>query len=226
MSYALMSSGGKDALLALDRARRSGREVSLLVSLYDGATSRIRYHGVRKQLIDLQATALGIELLALPVPPGGYEPVFNDALRNLRTRGIRGIIFGNISLDDVRAWYEQRVVAAGLEHVEPLWGDPAVEVAWEVVERGFRAVIVSVNLGEHAIRFLGKEFDADLVTQISVSDQLDPSGERGEYHTFVFDGPDFSHPVGFTKGPTFEEDGHRMLDLLPPNGTLATAAAP
>lgn len=225
MSYALMSSGGKDAMLALDRARRAGYHVPLLVSLYDGATSRVRYHGVRKQLLDLQATALDLELLALPVPPGGYEPVFNDALRNLRARGIRGVVFGNISLADVRAWYEQRVVAADLEHVEPLWGDPAVEIAWEVVERGFRPIIVSVNLAEHAIPFLGREFDADLVTQISVQDQLDPSGERGEYHTFVFDGPDFAHPVGFTTGQTIEEDGHRILDLLPPNGSLATAGA-
>jgi uncharacterized protein (TIGR00290 family) len=219
MSYALMTSGGKDAMLALDRARRTGLDVSLLVSLYDGATSRIRFHGVRRQLLDLQAAALGMEVLALPVPPGGYEPVFNDALDALRARGLSGVIFGNISLADVRAWYEQRVVAAGLEHVEPLWGGPAVEVAWEVVERGFRALVVSVNLEERATTFLGREFDADLVTQISVIDRLDPSGERGEYHTFVFDGPDFAHPVGFTRGQPMELEGHRVLDLLPPNGS-------
>jgi uncharacterized protein (TIGR00290 family) len=222
MAYALMTSGGKDAVLALDRARRAGREISLLVSLYDGTTSRVRFHELRKQLLELQADALGIESLTVPVPPGGYEPVFNDALRNLRARGLTGIIFGNISLADVRAWYEERVVAAGLEHIEPLWGDPAVEIAWEVVERGFRAIVVSVNLAEGATRFLGREFDADLVTQMSVIDHLDPAGERGEYHTFVFDGPDFAHAVGFTRGQEVEHDGHRYLDLLPPNGSLAT----
>ena len=218
-----MSSGGKDAVLALDRARRAGRDVQLLVTLYDGATSRVRYHGLRKQLLELQASALGLDLLALPVPPGGYEPIFNDALRNLQERGVTGVIFGNISLADVRAWYEGRVVAAGLEHVEPLWGDPAVEVAWEVVERGFRAIVVSVNLDEGATSFLGREFDADLVTQISVIDKLDPSGERGEYHTFVFDGPDFENPVGFTRGQALEAEGHRFLDLIPPNGSIPSA---
>jgi uncharacterized protein (TIGR00290 family) len=223
MAYALMTSGGKDAVLALDRARRAGRDVSLLVTLYDGATSRVRFHGLRKQLLELQAGALGLELLALPVPPGGYEPVFNDALQHLRTRGLTGVVFGNISLADVRNWYEERVVAAGLEHIEPLWGGPAVEIAWEVVERGFRALVVSVNLEEGATSFLGREFDADLVTQISVIDHLDPSGERGEYHTFVFDGPDFAHTVGFTRGQPIEHEGHRYLDLLPPNGSLATA---
>jgi uncharacterized protein (TIGR00290 family) len=222
MAYALMTSGGKDAVLALDRAQRAGHEVTLLVSLYDGTTSRIRFHGLRKQLLNMQADALGIESLAVPVPPGGYEPVFNDALRNLRARGLTGVIFGNISLPDVRAWYEERVVAAGLEHLEPLWGDPAVEIAWEVVERGFRALVVSVNLAERATSFLGREFDADLVTQMSVIDHLDPAGERGEYHTFVFDGPDFAHTVGFTRGQEIEHDGHRYVDLLPPNGTLAT----
>jgi uncharacterized protein (TIGR00290 family) len=226
MAYALMTSGGKDAVLALDRARRAGHDVPLLVTLYDGTSSRIRYHGLRRQLLDLQAAALGVDLLALPVPPGGYEPVFNDALRSLKERGLTGVIFGNISLADVRAWYEERVVAADLEHVEPLWGGPAVEVAWEVVERGFRALVVSVNLDERATSFLGREFDADLVTQISVIGKLDPSGERGEYHTFVFDGPDFAHAVGFTRGQALEHEGHRFLDLLPPNGTLANAGRP
>ncbi len=217
MPYALMTSGGKDATLAFDRARRDGIDVRLLVSLYDGASSRIRFHEVRKQLIAHQSAALGLDLLAVPTPPEAFEPVFNDTLAALRDRDIEGVIFGNVHLTDVREWYERRVNAAGLEHVEPLWGDPAVEIAWEVVERGYRAVVVSVNLRERATKFLGCEFDADLVTQISVVDHMDPCGERGEYHTFVFDGPEFQHPVGFTRGRIAEHDDHRFLDLLPMN---------
>jgi uncharacterized protein (TIGR00290 family) len=218
MPYALMTSGGKDATLALDRTRRDGLDVRLLVTLYDGAASRVRYHWVRRELLHDQARALGLELLAVPTPPDTYEPVFNDVLVRLRERGYEGVIFGNVHLADVRAWYERRVRAAGLKHVEPLWGEPSVEVAWTVVERGYRAVVVSVNLAERATRFLGCEFDADLVTQITVMEGLDPCGERGEYHTFVFDGPEFRHPVGFSRGQITETDGHRFVDLIPLNG--------
>jgi len=220
MPYALMTSGGKDATVALDRARREGLDVQFLAALYDGASGRIRYHGLRKQLLIEQANAMGLELLTAPTLPDAFEPVFNDMLDRLRERGATGVVFGNVSLVDVRAWYEERVRAAGLEHVEPLWGDPAVEIAWEVVERGYRAVITSVNLAQGAVPFLGREFDADLVTEISCMEGVDPCGERGEYHTYVFDGPEFSHPVGFTHGPTFEADGHRFLDLIPLNGQV------
>jgi len=220
MAYALMTSGGKDATLALDRARRDGIDVRLLVTLYDGATSRVRFHWVRQELLHDQARALGLELLAVPTPPETYEPVFNDVLLTLRERGFSGVVFGNVHLADVRQWYERRVRAAGLEHLEPLWGEPSVEVAWSVVERGYRAVVVSVNLAERAAEFLGREFDADLVTQISVIEDLDPCGERGEYHTFVFDGPEFQHPVGFSRGQLAETEGHRFVDLVPMNGGL------
>jgi uncharacterized protein (TIGR00290 family) len=210
-----MTSGGKDATLALERARRSGLDVRLLVSLYDGASRRVRFHNLRKELIADQAAALGLELLAVPTPHDAYEPVFNDTMIRLRERGIDTVAFGNVHLADVRQWYERRVHAAGLEHVEPLWGSPSVEVAWEVVERGYRALVVSVNVQEGATAFLGCEFDADLVTQLCVLDHVDPCGERGEYHTFVFDGPEFRHAIGFGRGAIAEVEGHRFLDLVP-----------
>ena len=222
MAYALMTSGGKDATLALDRARRAGADVRLLVTLYDGASSRVRFHWVRRQLLLAQARALALEPVVLPTPPDAFEPVFNDALQMLRERGVEGVIFGNVHLEDVRGWYEHRVRAAGLEHLEPLWGEPPVEVAWSVVERGYRAVVVSVNLADAAVPFLGREFDADLVTQIGVTDGLDACGERGEYHTFVFDGPEFAYPVGFARGAIAETEGHRFLDLMPLNGGLGS----
>jgi diphthamide synthase (EF-2-diphthine--ammonia ligase) len=89
-------------------------------------------------------------------------------------------------------------------------------LGWSTSSRS--AVVVSVNLAERATAFLGREFDADLVTQIGVTDGLDACGERGEYHTFVFDGPEFAHPVAFVRGATEEVEGHRFLDLMPLNG--------
>jgi len=218
MPYAVMTSAGKDATLALDRARREGLDVTTLACVYDGETERVRFHEVRQELIVRQAEALGLELVCTATSPDPFEAVFTRLLVSLRDEGIDGVIFGNIHLADVRAWYEERVRRVGLEHLEPLWGEPAVEIAWEVVERGYRAIIVSVDPARAAAPYLGREFDADVVTEIGVIEELDPCGERGEYHTYVFDGPEFAHPVGFSIGETLERNGHRYIDLLPGNG--------
>jgi uncharacterized protein (TIGR00290 family) len=213
-----MTSGGKDATIALDRARRDGLDVRYLATLYDASSERIRFHGLRRQLVADQARSLGLDAVLAPVPADGFESVFVHILGQLKDRGIEGIVFGNVHLADVRAWYEERVRAAGLDHVEPLWGEPGVEIAWEVVERGYRAVIVSVHLDHQAVPYLGREFDADVVTELSCQEFLDPCGERGEYHTFVFDGPAFERPIGFVRGTTSDAERHRYLDLLPLNG--------
>ena len=209
-----MSSGGKDGTLALDRARRQGLDVRYLVNIYEGSTGRVRFHGVRHEMIARQADALGLELVSAHTSPEPFEPVFLATLEALKRKGCPGVVFGNIHLADVRAWYEDRVLAAGLDHVEPLWGDPPIELLHEVVERGYRALLVSVDLAQGAARFIGRELDADLLTEIAITDDLDPCGERGEYHTFVFDGPTFRQPVAFSTNGTVDIDGHRFIDLL------------
>jgi len=191
-------------------------DVRYLVNIYHEPSDRARYQGVRRELIDQQARCLGLEPYMLPAAPGGFEPAFVEALRHLKAEGITGVIFGNIHLSDVRQWYEERVTREGLHHLEPLWGEPSIELAWEVVERGYLALVVSVKLDMEAVALLGREIDADFVTEVGCSDDIDPSGERGEYHTFVFDGPEFVTPVTFTRGDTLEVDGHRLLDLIPP----------
>jgi uncharacterized protein (TIGR00290 family) len=218
MALALMSSGGKDGTLALDRARRQGLDVQWLASVFEGNTGRLRFHGVPHQLLVTQARALGLEPVLTRTHPDTFEVAFRRLLEDLRVRGCTGVLFGNVSLGDVRAWYEERVTAAGLTHLEPLWGEPSMELVYEVVERGYRALVVAVNVGMRATRFLGRELDADLLTEIGITDDLDPCGERGEYHTFVFDGPEFRAPVGFTIGNRLEREGHRFLDLRPANG--------
>jgi uncharacterized protein (TIGR00290 family) len=215
MPYALMSSGGKDGTLALDRARRRGLDVRWLASVFEGETGRVRLHGIRHELLAAQAKSLGLEPVLVRTQAESFEPTFGRLLADLAGRGCTGVLFGNISLGDVRAWYEERVTGAGLEHVELIWGEPAMELAYEVVERGYRALVVSVHLRMRAVPFLGRELDADLLTEIGITDDLDPCGERGEYHTFVFDGPEFHNPVPFTIGERVEREGHRYLDLVP-----------
>lgn len=215
MTYALMSSGGKDSTLALDRARREQLDVRFFVNIYDSATQRVRFHGVRRDLIEFQAQALGLEPIMKEAGEDGFESAFSDVLQQLKQRDVAGVVFGNVHSSDVRAWYEDRVRAAGLQHIEPLWGEPSIELAWEVVERGYQALIVSVDLAQGAAAFLQREFDADLVTDLGCSDDLDPGGEHGEYHTFTYDGPEFGHAVPFALGDTVEKKGHRFIDLQP-----------
>jgi uncharacterized protein (TIGR00290 family) len=215
VAYAVMSSAGKDCTLALDRARRRRIDVRWLANIYEGNTGRVRFHGVRRALVEAQARALGLEPVLGATHPDSFEAAFDRVLADLKVRGCTGVIFGNIHLTDVRDWYEQRVRAAGLEHVELLWGEPAIELLYEVVERGYHGLVVSVHLKEAAAEFLGRELDADLVTDLGITDNLDPCGERGEFHTFVYDGPEFRSPVRFEVGETLEREHHRFLDLVP-----------
>ena len=119
------------------------------------------------------------------------------------------------------AWYEERTSARGLTHVEPLWGTPTIEVAWEVVERGYRPLITSVDPTRRAAPYLGREFDADVVTGLGTTDDVDPSGEGGEFHTFVFEGPELRHTIAFTTGDELELEGYRVLDLVPDDQPVA-----
>jgi uncharacterized protein (TIGR00290 family) len=219
MTYALMSSGGKDSTLALDRAQRLGLDVRFLVNIYEGSSGRVRFHGVRHELIAAQADTLKLECIQAHTGPDAFEPVFLRVLDDLRARGCEGVVFGNIHLEDVRGWYEERVLAKGLKHVEPLWGEPAIELVHEVVERGYRAIVVGVDLKLPAADFLGRELDANLLTDIAIADGLDAAGERGEYHTFVYDGPAFAFPLLIRPGGHTELDGHRFMDLtlVPPS---------
>ncbi len=215
MTYALMSSGGKDCTLALDRVKRDGLEVPYLVTTYDRDSDRVPFHGTRRELIEAYADRLKLEPLLFPSGGEPFEETFEKLLDEVTSRGITGLVFGNIHLADVRAWYEDRVTAAGLEHVDPIWGEEPSHLIRESVERGFRSIIISVDLAQGAAELLGKEINQELIDQITNMPQLDACGERGEYHSFVFDGPLFSQPVEFDTGSVFESHNHKLLDLIP-----------
>jgi uncharacterized protein (TIGR00290 family) len=212
--YALATAAGKDATLALHRARAQGLEVPLAFCIYDPSSERIRFHGTRKSLVEAQASALALELLALPAGPDEFEPVFLDGLSRLKAMGAGGVVFGNIHLQDVRAWYEERTRRSGFKHLEPLWGQRPGELVREVLALGYRAQIVSVDLAQADASWAGQELTFSLVAQMEARG-TDPCGERGEYHTFVFDGPLFHSPVLVQTGEAVEQNGHRLVDLVP-----------
>lgn len=193
-TYAVCFSGGKDSMLALDRARRAGLRIARLVTLYDGATERVRFHAVPISVMRAQAEELGIPLSVFPTTPATFEVVFLAALAALRADGITGVIFGNIHLADVRAWYEERVRAAGLEHVEPLWGEAPGRLAREVLARGYTAVLTCIEEAKAEPAWLGQPLSEELIAAFERRG-IDLCGEYGEYHTLVTDGPLFRGPL-------------------------------
>lgn len=212
--YALMWSGGKDSYLALVRAKRQALGVTTLVNFYDGPTGRVRFHATRKELVAAQAFALGLRLHQHPTTADGYEAAFRGALRQLAATDCLGVVFGNIHLADVRAWFEERVRAQGLEHHEPLWGDPPAALLDEVVDSGACAVVTCVDTSALPASWLGRPIDEAFAADIARLPSVDACGERGEYHTFVYDGPLFAAPVAWQPGPIHEEGGFVQLELL------------
>jgi uncharacterized protein (TIGR00290 family) len=207
-----MWSGGKDGALALLRARARGLAVTRLVNFYDGESGRVRFHATRAVLIAAQASAIGIELRQIATSWPEYEPAFRDMLAGLRRDGFAGVLFGDIHLADVRTWYEERVQAAGLVHVEPLWGEPPAALLAEFVASGSRAVITCTEDGKLDESWLGRIIDDDFVRDIAAL-PIDPAGENGEYHSFAFAGPLFRTPVVWRPGERRRDGKFSQLDL-------------
>lgn len=209
---AISFSGGKDSILALDRAIRAGYSIDYLLTLYDAPTQRVRFHGVPIEHIQAQADALGIPLLSYPNTPTTFEPVFLQALNDLCQHGVTTIIFGNIHLADVRAWYEERTTAAGLIHREPLWAESPSVLVRECISLGYKARLTCIELARARPEWLGALLDEKLVEEFEEAG-IDPCGERGEYHTFVYAGPLFKRELPVRMGDTVEMGGFRMRDV-------------
>jgi uncharacterized protein (TIGR00290 family) len=207
-----MWSGGKDSALALDRAGRRGLAVTRLLSFYDSTTRRVRFHGTRVEMLEAQAAAVGIGLSAIATTWDEMEANLQRELASLREAGFAGVVFGDIHLADVRAWYEDRVTAAGLEHVEPIWGEPPRLLLDEFIASGGRAVITCVELAKLDKAWLGRITDERFANEIGPTG-ADPCGENGEYHSFAFAGPVFKHPLSWMAGERRLNSGFAQLDL-------------
>jgi uncharacterized protein (TIGR00290 family) len=208
-----MWSGGKDSALALNRARAAGLNVARLINFYDSATGRVRFHATPVTMLHAQAAAIGIELNAIGTPWPEMEARLETELRALRAEGFAGVVLGDIHLADVRAWYEERVRAAGLEHVEPLWGEAPLALVGEYVRSGGRAVVTCVDTARLDPAWLGRIVDERFVTDIATAG-VDPCGENGEFHTFAFAGPAFARPVEWRLGDRRAEGVFIQVDVI------------
>ncbi|WP_442781497.1 diphthine--ammonia ligase [Collimonas fungivorans] len=190
-------SGGKDSCLALWRARQSGVRIERLVTALDESGQRARSHGVPPVLLQAQADALGVPLVFYSASWQQYEEKFVAALRDAHGAGMRHAVFGDIDLQAHRDWEEKVCAQAGLQASLPLWNQPRRRLVDEFLALGFKALVVCVN-GRHLPQdFCGREFDAAFLADLPP--EVDACGENGEFHTFVYDGPAFAHPVPFRR---------------------------
>lgn len=196
-------SGGKDASLSLYKILQSGvYNVTHLLTSVNHAHNRVSMHGVRCSLLKAQAAAIGIPLKTIELPEqpdmNEYEQRMADAVQELKHADCTHSIFGDIFLDDLRAYREQKLSALDIQCVFPLWKINTAELVKEFIALGFKAVVVCVNE-----QYLDKSFCGRLIDESFVNDlptNVDPCGENGEYHSFVFEGPVFKEPLHFTKG--------------------------
>ncbi|MGI4833894.1 MAG: hypothetical protein ACRYFK_10580 [Janthinobacterium lividum] len=201
---ALMSwSGGKDSALALHHAQRdSRRRVAGLLTHVNAHSGRVAMHGVRTELLVAQAQRLGLPLqqLRLPENPSmaAYEQALGAMLAETRQQGIAEVVYGDIFLEDLRAYREQQLVRAGLRGVFPLWQRPGADLLREFLDLGFQAVVVCVSEQHLDASFCGRLLDRDFLRDLPPG--VDACGENGEYHSFVFDAPDFSGPIELVRG--------------------------
>ena len=223
-------SGGKDSALALRAVLLDpSLEVEALLTTVTREYDRISVHGVRRSLLHAQARALGLPLLEMEIPATcdneTYEAALADVLRAARERndGLHRCVFGDLFLEDVRRYREERLASLGMQPIFPLWGRDTSKLAREFIDDGFRAAVVCVDTTALDASFSGREYDASFLAELPPS--VDPCGENGEFHTFVFDGPLFPKRVDFTIGETVVRDERFVYTDLVPSIGAATQLA-
>jgi uncharacterized protein (TIGR00290 family) len=212
-------SGGKDATLALHELQASKHyQVTALLTSVTQEYDHITMHGVRRVLLERQARALSLPLhtvlISADTTDEEYRAKMREALQEHVDAGVSCVAFGDLFLEDVRRYREENLAELDLQAVFPLWRRDTTELAHSFIDAGFKAIITCVD-GQHLDgSFVGRRFDEQFLADLPPS--VDPCGENGEFHTFVYDGPIFSHGVGYTRGETVLRDDHfYYCDLLP-----------
>jgi uncharacterized protein (TIGR00290 family) len=211
-------SGGKDSAMALHALLRDPQfeVVSLLTTVTEGY-ERISMHGVRNELLRRQAESIGLPVEEVRIPPQCINPVYEarmaEAVLRFRDRGVLHFGFGDIFLEDLRAYREQKLMRANMTAVFPIWKIHTHELAARFLSDGFRAIAACIDPKKLDKSFAGRELDASFFRDLP--DGVDPCGENGEFHTFVFDGPIFRTRIPVQVGQVVERDSFLFCDLLP-----------
>jgi uncharacterized protein (TIGR00290 family) len=211
-------STGKDSAFALHTLRAQGTyEIVGLLTTVNQVHDRVAMHAVRRELLRAQAHAAGLPLFEVDLPypcsNAEYESLMQAFVTRAQALGVSAVAFGDLFLEDVRAYRERQLTGTGLAPVFPLWGKPTPALAREMIAAGLKAQLTCVDPKQIAKHFAGRSFDHRLLQELPAS--ADPCGERGEFHTFVWSGPMFAEPVAVHAGEVVEREGFVFADLLP-----------
>jgi len=219
---ALSWSGGKDSARALAQLRADGEAPGLLLATIDEASGRVTHHGVSRELLRAQAESAGLALAEVRVPRGAANDVYEERMRRAFAEPplseAEAVAFGDLFLEDLRAYREERLAAAGLAALFPIWGRDTAALAREIASGGYEATVVSVDPAALGPEWLGRSYDEGFLADLPAT--VDPCGERGEFHTFVTRCPAFEAPIEVEAGGRIDEDGFPRLELI----AAATAA--
>ncbi|MGH9714301.1 MAG: ATP-binding protein [Candidatus Acidiferrales bacterium] len=211
-------SSGKDSAWALHTIRESGElDVVALLTTVNRDHQRVAMHAVRQRLLELQAAEVGLPLVKVMIPSScrneTYEQVMGEAMAQARAEGVFHVIFGDLFLEDIRAYRERQLARCGMTPVFPLWRRDTSRLAEEMLAGGLRAYLTCVDPRKLDREFAGRWFDADLLAALPSS--VDPCGENGEFHTFACAGPMFGNAIQVGVGEIVERDGFVFADLVP-----------
>jgi uncharacterized protein (TIGR00290 family) len=214
-------SSGKDSTAALQAARADpALTVTRLLVTLNAEADRVAMHAVRRSLVEAQADRIGLPLhvveIPSPCPNEVYEEKMGGALTAAAAEGVEAMIFGDLFLEDIRAYREQALAGTGIRPLFPLWMRPTAALAREMIELGTKAILTCVDPSKLPPSFAGRAFDEQLLDDLPAD--VDPCGERGEFHTFVWDGPPFARPIEVRTGEVVTRDGFVFCDVLPGHG--------
>jgi uncharacterized protein (TIGR00290 family) len=210
-------SSGKDSAWSLHVLRRRGEyEVAGLLTTFNQEAGRVAMHAVRRELVERQATAAGLPLWAVPLPwpcsNEQYEGLMAQACEKAVAEGIEGVAFGDLFLEDVRAYRVKQMNGTGLEPIFPVWGMPTRELAREMIAAGVRAKLTCVDTKKLDRSFVGRDFDEALLADLP--EGVDPCGERGEFHSFVYAGPMLNAALPVKVGETVVREQFVFADVI------------
>lgn len=209
-------SSGKDSAWSLHVLKqRQEFEVVGLMTTVNEVHQRVAMHAVRTELLEAQADAVGLPLWKIPIPSPcsntEYEAAMRSVLEKAKSEGISGVAFGDLFLEDIRRYREKFLSGTEISPVFPIWSMPTKELARDMVAAGLRARLTCVDPKQLSGSFVGREFDSGFLSDLPAG--VDPCGERGEFHTFAYDGPMFRHAIPVRVGETVERDGFVFADL-------------
>ncbi|MDI6890045.1 MAG: diphthine--ammonia ligase [Thermodesulfovibrionales bacterium] len=207
-------SGGKETSLACYRAIKIWNlEIKYLLNMVSEDGMHSRSHGISSDLLIAQAEAIGIPIVQRKTAWQNYEEEFKRAASDFKNEGVQAGVFGDIDLQEHRDWVEKVCKEIDIKPILPLWEEERERLLEEFIRVGFKAVVVATNSDFLGEEWLGREIDKKFVEDLKALSNIDLCGERGEYHTFVYDGPIFKRPVEFTVGKSVLKDKQWFLEL-------------